>query len=159
MTSCSLTRIEGLLRVQVAGEGNEPFYLTFAISPHISLLSKSIIPNASRRSTIPITPSLPPSIRGLPPCSRMPRDAVQAPDAWRHLKAPYFPALLPPMKCLYSKRTTYVAHTVVQTQHISALKDRVFHGGQQSFCFDFLSQQQQPLDRVRFRNGPTRFLA
>src|SRR6266487_3129764 len=81
MTSCSLTRIERLLRVQVAGEGNEPFYLTFAISPHISLLSKSIIPNASRRSTIPITPSLPPSIRGLPPCSRMPRDAVQAPDA------------------------------------------------------------------------------
>src|SRR5215510_12514194 len=100
MTSCSLTRIEGLLRVRVAGEGNEPFYRTFAISPHISLLPKCIIPNASRRSTIPITPSLPPSIRGLPTCSRMPHDVVQEPDSWRHLRAPYFPALLPPMKCL-----------------------------------------------------------
>ena len=40
MTSCSLTRIEGLLRVRVAGKGNGPFYRTFAISPSISLLSK-----------------------------------------------------------------------------------------------------------------------
>ena len=95
MTSCSLTRIEGLLRVRVAGEGNGPFYRTFATSPNISLLSKSIIPNASRRSTIPITPSLPPSIRGLPPCSRMPRDVVQEPDAWHHLRAPYFPQTWP----------------------------------------------------------------
>ena len=30
----------GLLRVRVAGEGNGPFYRTFAISPNISLLSK-----------------------------------------------------------------------------------------------------------------------
>src|SRR6266571_1363144 len=39
MTSCSLTRIERLLRARVAGEGNGSFYRTFAVSPSISLLS------------------------------------------------------------------------------------------------------------------------
>src|SRR2546430_6022999 len=41
MTSCSLTRIEGLLRARVAGEGNGPFYRTFAVSPSISMLSST----------------------------------------------------------------------------------------------------------------------
>jgi hypothetical protein len=40
MTSCSLTRIEGLLRVRGASEGNGPFYRTFTASPSISLLSQ-----------------------------------------------------------------------------------------------------------------------
>jgi hypothetical protein len=44
MTSCSLTRIEGLLRVRVAGEGNGPFYRTFTVSPSISLLSMQVPP-------------------------------------------------------------------------------------------------------------------
>src|SRR6266571_2784562 len=39
MTSCSLTRIRGPLRVRVIGEEHRPFYPSFAISPSISLLS------------------------------------------------------------------------------------------------------------------------
>ena len=39
MTSCSLTRISGLLRVRVAGEGYASFYLILLISPRISMLS------------------------------------------------------------------------------------------------------------------------
>src|SRR5881296_3223746 len=55
MTSCSLTRIEGLLRVRVAGEGYTPFYRTFAVSPSISMLSladaQAWEPRASRDAT------------------------------------------------------------------------------------------------------------
>jgi hypothetical protein len=48
MTSCSLTRIEGLLRVRVVGEGNGPFYRTFTVSPSISLLSWRIVKDRIR---------------------------------------------------------------------------------------------------------------
>src|SRR5882672_5082536 len=40
MTSCSLTRIEGLLQIRVTGEGDASFYLILLISPRISLLSQ-----------------------------------------------------------------------------------------------------------------------
>src|SRR4029453_3271435 len=39
MTSCSLTRIGGLLRVRVTGESHRSSYRSFAVSPRISLLS------------------------------------------------------------------------------------------------------------------------
>src|SRR5262245_11855668 len=41
MTSCSLTRIQGFLRVRVTGEQHRPFYRTFTVSPSISLPSST----------------------------------------------------------------------------------------------------------------------
>src|SRR5215510_5702708 len=40
MTSCSLTRIAGLLQVRVASEGYASFSLIFLVSPSISMLSE-----------------------------------------------------------------------------------------------------------------------
>src|SRR5262245_28891345 len=42
MTSCSLTRIGGLLRVRVTGESHKSSYRSFAVSPRISLLSLTL---------------------------------------------------------------------------------------------------------------------
>src|SRR4029450_8875645 len=42
MTSCSLTRIGGLLRVRVTGESHRSSYRSFAVSPRISLLSQTV---------------------------------------------------------------------------------------------------------------------
>src|SRR5215510_5105033 len=41
MTSCSLTRIRGLLRVRVANEEYRSSYRSFEVSPSISLLSRN----------------------------------------------------------------------------------------------------------------------
>src|SRR5215468_10462764 len=58
MTSCSLTRIEGLLLVRTIGEGIESFYASFLISPSISMLSarsceaKTLLGSRSGRGSI-----------------------------------------------------------------------------------------------------------
>src|SRR5215510_15118670 len=46
MTSCSLTRIGGLLRVRVTGESHRSSYRSFAVSPRISLLSWEAVQEA-----------------------------------------------------------------------------------------------------------------